>query len=212
MVKCFWTLKIASFKINEPCPMSGAVFVIKSETTGLNLENKFLVEEIRILENTGAQESLKLLCKGPSGHFTMCTLVPGLLESTKYDALIDMSSQANICASSGMIELKGRYVQESSVGKDVLIISSFYGKTLRPNEKCVMKEGFNVGFFAATLEDSCSARTSVIFEIHGKDMTMCTLSHGRCSNGFFRYTYRYGESLEIHVIGPGTVSLVGHRM
>jgi hypothetical protein len=124
--------------------------------------------------------------------------------------IIKSQFSSGLSTNTGAVNIKGTYVQENEVAGDILVIRELYFRTIASNETAVIKEKFDIEFFAATEENVCAGRASIVVDVDGRDATICTLSHGRCSNASFRYTYKCDSDLRLHVIGhTGSISFVG---
>ena len=204
-------IKKKVFFVKKIISMVEDVFVISGEDSELNLEGDFLVSEVRIAEQKEDPKNTRLCCRTENETSTICVLMPKILERVTTRILLRPEKTWKLYTVDGAVEIKGVYVHSAESGQDILFIDQAYQKTLGPDEKFILKESYNIEFFSAALENACSERTSVVFEICGKDATICTLSHGCCSNASFRYRYRCNSELVIYIIGPGCISLLGSR-
>lgn len=190
--------------------MPDVVFLITRDVCVLELKGDFLVDEIDVLLWEDGKDTTRLLCHTLQGVFPFQTFVRTKTESMKRRMVIGSCFSSGLSTSSGVVRVKGTYVQDNEVEGDIVVVRELYFRVVASNAAAVVTEEFDIDFFAATENDKCCERVSIVLDVGGRDATMCTLSHGLCSNASFKYTYERGTDLQVQVIGQsGSVSFVG---
>lgn len=183
-------------------------FIINEKENSIKVQKCFLVKQFRVVSFKENFEVLKLYHKISEDFILISTFVKEKCDFLDISIVLKPNSLYKFLTNKGVVAIKGLHISENH-SNSIFFLCKIVRIFLEPSKDFIIKLEYNVCFFLATLEDACADRTSVVIEVEGEDITLCTLSHGYCNNSVFNYIYDSGEKLSIKALGRSNVSILG---
>ncbi|KAF7682907.1 FK506-binding protein 4 [Astathelohania contejeani] len=156
-----------------------------------------------------------VLIEYENSSFILCTLIPNSVESFNFHLEFYSGEIFNVSViGNNKIHLNGSIIGEDTNDVTELknISSSIFSKKINPKEVVEIDNDEEIEFCVATLDPEFKAvgRTSLIAEINGLDVTLCTVIPQKIPNAFFSFRWKSKDFYKFKVVGENSLYLIGN--